>query len=720
MCARLIAEPEHDPLAWRLDGRTGWRLALPAPQIAAGAGPGAVLELAPLPGGAASLSAPDGSFGGLVLPRHVAIDSGGAIYLLDERTAELKRFDLCDCVFRALPAIAGRGSGARRIIAPGGIAIRGTTLYVCDRGGRRLLVFALPGLALRAIWVPPAPYAATWAPAAVAFDARAIYVADAANGRVHRFAHSGRWLDPPLPALPDVSALAVDCDGRLYALGVGPNGAPQAALLGPDGAITPLEGPPAALARRFPPTPLRVDRFGNLRLDDRCPGGPAAFDTQGAPLRDAPAETAARHREGATISGPLDSAIHRCVWHRVELRASIPQGALVRVGTYSAEVEQPAEVIAGLPAQAWSTGQVARGLEGDWDCLVRGEPGRFLWLRLELIGDGEATPRIESARVEYPRIGLSRFLPPVFTADPVNGEFTDRFLAIFDSTLRSIEAVLDDQARLFDPGAAPADTTAPGGDALGWLATWIGLTLDRHLPAERRRGILRAAARLYHIRGTREGLRRQILLLLGMGGDGSVPGGCRAAPAPPACTPAPANCAPPEERPAIWEPPQLILEHFHLRRWLFLGAGRLGAQAALFGSDIVNRSRLDGNARVERTQLITSKDPQRDLFHHYAHRFTVFVPAWVERAPSYRRGLLNLLRADSPADAQATLRYVAPRFRIGVQATIGFDAVVGCYPQGVHLGDTALGPASVLSGPPGRTGDEPAVGRTLRIGGARL
>ena len=71
----------------------------------------------------------------------------------------------------------------------------------------------------------------------------------------------------------------------------------------------------------------------------------------------------------------------------------------------------------------------------------------------------------------------------------------------------------------------------------------------------------------------------------------------------------------------------------------------------------------------------------------YAHRFTVFVPAALVRTDRARKALDNLLRAESPAHTRWDLRYVEPRFRIGVQSMIGFDAVVGCVPQGVTLGE---------------------------------
>jgi hypothetical protein len=159
------------------------------------------------------------------------------------------------------------------------------------------------------------------------------------------------------------------------------------------------------------------------------------------------------------------------------------------------------------------------------------------------------------------------------------------------------------------------------------------------------------------------------------------------------------------------------LEHYRLRRWLFLGVGRLGDEARLWGQRIVNRSRLDANAQAGATQLKTSQDPLRDPFHVYAHRFTVFVPVRYGRSPELRQALENLLAAWRPAHTLGRLEFVEPRFRIGVQSMIGFDSVVGRYPSGVTLGAMPLGQATVLEEPPHRRGGPTLeVGKNARIG----
>jgi len=180
-------------------------------------------------------------------------------------------------------------------------------------------------------------------------------------------------------------------------------------------------------------------------------------------------------------------------------------------------------------------------------------------------------------------------------------------------------------------------------------------------------------------------------------------------------------CGPCTTRPPQrWRPPQLVLEHYRLRRWLFVGAGRLGEQARLWGESIVNRSRVGGRqggpatARVGVSQLDIRQDPLRDPFHVYAHKFTVFAPAACSRSASAQRGLDRLIRAERPAHTAYQIVYVEPRFRIGIQSMIGFDSAIGCYPDGgIKLREARLGKASVIGGdgPPTLT-----VGKNARIG----
>jgi hypothetical protein len=66
-----------------------------------------------------------------------------------------------------------------------------------------------------------------------------------------------------------------------------------------------------------------------------------------------------------------------------------------------------------------------------------------------------------------------------------------------------------------------------------------------------------------------------------------------------------------------------------------------------------------------------------------AHFYAQFAcsPGIAGATEAERRSFLNLLPEPSPAHTRWDVAWVEPRFRIGVQSMIGFDAVVGGLPR---------------------------------------
>jgi hypothetical protein len=114
----------------------------------------------------------------------------------------------------------------------------------------------------------------------------------------------------------------------------------------------------------------------------------------------------------------------------------------------------------------------------------------------------------------------------------------------------------------------------------------------------------------------------------------------------------------------------------------------------------MGRSQLDHSARLGATRLDTTRAAVADPFNADAYAFTVFVPGGLARSASAQAAVQRLLDSEKPAWSQAKLRFVLPRMRIGIQASIGFDSVVGCWPEGVLLDAARLGHATVLSAGP--------------------
>lgn len=397
---------------------------------------------------------------------------------------------------------------------------------------------------------------------------------------------------------------------------------------------------------------------------------------------------------GVWRSGAVDSGIAACVWHRTIPDAALGRHARLRLATLTADTLLPDSHL-DLADAPWT--EAPLHADGD-DALILSPPGRYLWLRVTLLGDGAETPRLCGLALEYPRISLARYLPAAFGADPVSADFTDRLLAVFDRGFRDLEARIDHGAALFDPDSAPA---GQGADVLAWLGGWLGLALERGWPEARRRAMLRAAGKLFACRGTRRGLWQSLLFWLGWKPFEGATGK-------PDCGP---RCRPGWRPP---QPPPLVLEHWRLRRWLWLGKGRLGSDAELWGESILGRSQLDSTAQAAVTRLDTTRNPLLDPFNRDAHRFSVFLPAWLGATARERGWVDRLIDEHRPAQALAQVIYVHPRMRIGVQASIGFDSVVGCWPSGVTLDEARLGRATVLpSGNP--EGVQARIGRTARL-----
>ena len=678
--------PDEDTARyWLLDRRAGWRAAVLQSLEESPCDDG--LRLAALPGNGRPLIDPGGTLGGLVAPIGVAVDERGHIYLVDRDDDRVKRYDPCCGGFEALPCVGGEGSAPRRLNDQHGIAAAAGRLYIADTGNKRVQVFALHGLSLLAIWGP----IDDWEPWGVAISRGRVSVTDYANGLVHRFTGGcWRWARdgaaPGNPALVHPTHIAADREGRLY---VAQEGAGYVVVLDEDGRYLGRAEPPEQLRGSFRPGPLATDEAGDLYVFDTAsrdlnryhccalPGVPVqvvagacqigapvagiAFTPGGDPLLTIAGAGQVIHLEGARafarrgrlLSEPLDSHVESCQWHRVALGGSLPTGGAVTVHTYTSELPRDPEQVAELPEGAWAGGQAWTA--GDtWDCTVMSEGGRYLWLRLTVTGTGTTTPIISSVEVHYPRLSSIQHLPAVYRSTPQAG-FLDRLLSVLDRVGDRIDGTLDWLPGRLEPAATPSDF-------LGWLAGWVGLALQGTWSLPTRRRLLRNAVRIYGLRGTRQGLRLALELLLGIPGSGPL---------------------------RAWGGPS-ILEGFTMRRWAFLGAATLGNRS-LWGKRIVDRLQIGEHSTIWQFRITDVGDPLRDPFHVYAHRFTVFLPAACAPDEVTQKAVDQMIVMTRPAHTQHQLELVQPRFRIGIQASVGLDTAIGRYPDAAVTGRTMVG-----------------------------
>ena len=335
---------------------------------------------------------------------------------------------------------------------------------------------------------------------------------------------------------------------------------------------------------------------------------------------------------GELFTGGLDSGLPRCRWHRVRVDADLPTGTALSIQVATAEqlpagsagATPPAPPI-GLPDPAdWQTAPA-----GATDFLVDQPPGRYLYLRLGLTGDGNVTPTVRQVRLDFPRTTSADLLPAVYRHDPAAEDFTERFLSLFDASLAELDRVVERYPALLDAEGVP-DAVLP------WLASLLGLSFEPGWDAQTRRALLAAAPQLLRSRGTPDGLRQVIKIVFGVS--------------------------------------PVIEELFTARSWSTVrGAVPLGA-GRLFGRSAV-RFRL-GTSALSRAPLRGFGNPSDDPLTQHAYRFRVLIPAGDPAAPVDKGALARLITQQAPAHTIGQIRIGRSEFVIGPGCLVGIDTVL--------------------------------------------
>lgn len=312
---------------------------------------------------------------------------------------------------------------------------------------------------------------------------------------------------------------------------------------------------------------------------------------------------------------------------------------------------------------------------------VRALQGARLWVALEFFGDGRATPELAVLRAYAGRLSYrDRYLPALYhervfgedaeRAGPATGaDFLDRFLHLFEGLFTDIEGRIAASALMTDAMACPPE-------AMPWLASWVGLSLEPGMPRERARWMLLNAPQLARRHGTLAGLQ----LALDIATDGAVTRGRI-----------------------------VVVEDFRLRRTLstILGAALVDATDPLTsgitqsGNSVVGDALFLGDVRtlddgelktfLALFRRITAADPQHDaqlqaeraaahraVFDDLAHRVTVLVHD--ELAADEKGMVQRLTELASPAHVLTRIVGAAYPFMVGVASLVGADTYLRAAP----------------------------------------
>jgi phage tail-like protein len=283
---------------------------------------------------------------------------------------------------------------------------------------------------------------------------------------------------------------------------------------------------------------------------------------------------------------------------------------------------------------------------GVLDTMLRTSPGRWAYVRVELRGDGRRSPAVHRIRLDLPRHSGLDHLPAIYSEDPRSRDFTERFLGVFDAWLEEVDDTLARRGALLDADALPDD-------ALGWLASLIGIGFEAEMPPRRRRALLAAAPDLHRRRGTPSGLLDTLRLALGVTAS--------------------------------------LEERGTQRPWGSVGSAHLGGMR-LFGRSTA-RVHL-GTSRLGRARMVSGGDPDLDAVRANAHRVIVNVPAIDDAGQRVDPALVGrVVRSQSPAHVATTVTvarsgmgFVVGLGRVGVDTTLisPEPAVVGRVGIGRH------------------------------------
>lgn len=363
--------------------------------------------------------------------------------------------------------------------------------------------------------------------------------------------------------------------------------------------------------------------------------------------------------QGQLLTLALDSGMARCRWHRVRWHGSVPAGTTLSIFVSSSE--EPTPPPQGVSDGIWTAFAAGRPHPSDWqrvdnqhDFLVQQPPGRYLFVRIRMTGDGRQTPRLARMRLDFPRQTSLDQLPVVFRDSPESEDFSERFLALFDAFLEDVD---DHIARL--PALLDVEGVPDG--VLSWLGSFLDIAMDPAWDAARRRRLLQAAPKLYRLRGTLDGMRAAIRL--------------------------------------VFDAEPVIREAANERAWGGVGQVSLAGGVRLFGPSQW-RFRLD-RSRLGRAPLRSVGLVELDPFTALAYRFDVLVPRRLDA--SLRQRLQRLIDAQKPAHTVVRLFDSRGQFVLGGALSVGVDTTLGSFEPSILVQNVRLGRATILSGAPART-----------------
>ncbi|MGI6778036.1 MAG: phage tail protein [Acetivibrionales bacterium] len=141
------------------------------------------------------------------------------------------------------------------------------------------------------------------------------------------------------------------------------------------------------------------------------------------------------------------------------------------------------------------------------DALIKSK-GRYLWLKIELIGTYYLKPALKRIRIYLPGEDIIDYLPEIYRQNIAKDDFFYRFLSIFQSFIFDMENEIYNISRHFDLQTARSDF-------IEWLCSWLDIYDVSSWDEKQLRVLLAEAVDIYASAGTKKGIERLIYLYTG-------------------------------------------------------------------------------------------------------------------------------------------------------------------------------------------------------------
>lgn len=222
---------------------------------------------------------------------------------------------------------------------------------------------------------------------------------------------------------------------------------------------------------------------------------------------------AAATEAGTFVSCLMDAREKQMVWQRMVTNIQLGENMAVEIAVYATDSEAEVQFVEQLLDQRDDTSLMDKTRRMDdlqqlrvrnpQDILLHQVTGRYLWIRINMWGNGQSGPVIKTIQIFFPRITWNRYLPGLYQGS--EQEFLTRYLAIFQTLYQDLDTTIRTDLGWLDVGAAKDGE-------LQWLAGWLHARNSHLWETDRLRRCLSDGGAVFRGLGTVRGLIQTVLI----------------------------------------------------------------------------------------------------------------------------------------------------------------------------------------------------------------